>query len=294
VSVVLANSADSDHGAFSFPMSNRTLAVDAKLLEELQLTRAQLGLTGTPCLQQDDVDRLHEELEITLSDDVLAIFAMLERDIRQVVVLTEELREEGLPASYVAILADPEKFTWCLRKGKNTLTAWPAKTNLPKTLDAIVRRFRVIDAVEQQGDDDDDAPDLDEEGFDEDLDLGDEEDRDEDGEGDGDGEGDEDGEAREEREVAKDLAPKPKAKPPKRAPKPAKKKAPAKPKREPRPVEDITPWIVASERKERWVAHPRFGKGRVVREVKDGRHFLEIAFEDGTTRKLLAEFVKDA
>jgi hypothetical protein len=268
-------------------MSNRELAVDAKLLEELQLTRAQLGLTGKPCLSEDDVNRLHEELEVTLEDDVLAIFAMLERDLRQVVVLTEELREEGLPNSYIAILTDPERFTWCLRKGKNTLTAWPAKTNLPKTLDAIVRRFRVIDAVEQQDDDDDDAPELDE-GFDEDLDLGDEdsEDRDEDG--------DDDGEDREDREVAEDLAPKPKAKPIKRTPKPAKKKAAAKPKREPRPVEHVVPWIVASVRQEKWVSHPRFGRGRVLREVKDGRHFLEIAFEDGTTRKLLAEFVKDA
>lgn len=290
---MLANVANSDHGAISFLMANRTLVVDAKLLEELQLTRAQLGLTGTPCLKQDDVDRLHEELEVTLSDDVLAIFAMLERDIRQVVVLTEELREEGLPATYIAILADPEKFTWCMRKSKNTLTAWPAKTNLPKTLDAIVRRYRVLDAVEQ-GEDEDEAPDLDEEGFDEDLDLGDDEDR-EDGDGEGDGEGEgEDGEEREEREAAKELAPKPKVKPPKPVKKPAKKKGPTKPKREPRPVEDITPWVVASERKERWVAHPRFGKGRVMREVKDGRHFLEIAFEDGTTRKLLAEFVKDA
>lgn len=288
---MLANAADSDHGANRFPMSNRTLAVDAKLLEELQLTRAQLGLTGTPCLSQDDVDRLHEELEIQLSDDVLAIFAMLERDIRQVVVLTEELREEGLPSSYVAIVGDPEKFTWCMRKGKNTLTAWPARTNLPKTLDAIVRRFRVLDAVAQQDESEDDAPELDEESFDDDLDLGDEEERDSDEEGEGDGEEDE--EAREQREVAKDLAPKPKAKPVKRAPKPAKKKA-AKPRREPRPVEDVTPWIVASVKQERWVAHPRFGKGRVVREVKDGRHFLEIAFEDGTTRKLLADFVKDA
>ncbi|MEZ4252859.1 MAG: hypothetical protein R3B99_32020 [Polyangiales bacterium] len=274
-------------------MSNRTLAVDAKLLEELQLTRAQLGLSGTPCLSQDDVDRLHEELEVTLSDDVLAIFAMLEKDLRQAVVLTEELREEGLPSSYVALLSDPEKLTWCLRKGKGTLTAWPAKTNLPKTLDAIVRRFRMLDAVEQQ-DDDDEEPQLDE-GFDDDLDLGDEdEERDGESESDGEGEDGEEGdEAREEREIAKDLAARVKPKPVKRPPPKAKKK-PTKPKREPRPVEDVTPWIVVAEKKERWVAHPRFGKGRVVREVKDGRHFLEIAFEDGTTRKLLAEFVKDA
>ncbi|MBX3249460.1 MAG: hypothetical protein KF901_19950 [Myxococcales bacterium] len=261
-------------------MSNRNLEVDPKLLEELKLTRAQLGLTGQPCVSEDDVARVREELDLTLSDDLLAVFAMIERDLRQVVVLTEELREEGLPSTLVAIFADPEGFTWCLRKSKGTFTPWPAKKLAPKSLEEIVRRFRITE-------DEPEEPDFDEEEIDEDLDLGgdDDEERDEDGE--------DDDEDRADAESAEDLerhAPRRPARP-KPIKKPAKKK---EPKRAPRPVEDVIPWVVASRREVKWVEHPRFGRGKVVREVKDGRHFLEIAFEDGTTRKLLREFVRDA
>lgn len=257
-------------------MSKRNLEVDPKLLEELKLTRAQLGLTGKPCVSEDDISRVREELDLTLGDDLLAVFAMIERDLRQVVVLTEELREEGLPSTLVAVFADPEGFTWCLRKSKGTYSPWPVKKLAPKTLEEIVRRFRVTD--------DEPEPDFDDEELDEDLDLGDEdEERDEDSDS-------EEEDDRADAEAAEDLE----RHAPRRAPKPVKKPAKKKePKRPPRPVEHVIPWIEASLQEVKWVEHPRFGRGKVVREVKDGRHFMEIEFEDGSRRKLLREFVRD-
>lgn len=54
--------------------------------------------------------------------------------------------------------------------------------------------------------------------------------------------------------------------------------------------EGFVPRLVVSVPAERWVEHPKFGRGRVLREV-DGR--LEIAFSDAT-RTLLAKFVQPA
>lgn len=50
----------------------------------------------------------------------------------------------------------------------------------------------------------------------------------------------------------------------------------------------FVPRLVATAPAERWVEHPKFGRGKVLREV-DGR--LEIAFADGS-RTLLARFVR--
>lgn len=52
----------------------------------------------------------------------------------------------------------------------------------------------------------------------------------------------------------------------------------------------FVPRLVASVPAERWVEHPKFGRGKVLREA-DGR--LEIAFADAT-RTLLAKFVQPA
>ena len=54
--------------------------------------------------------------------------------------------------------------------------------------------------------------------------------------------------------------------------------------------ETFRPRLVATVLKERWVEHPKFGRGKVLREV-DGR--VEVAFADAT-RTLLARFVRDA
>lgn len=53
--------------------------------------------------------------------------------------------------------------------------------------------------------------------------------------------------------------------------------------------ETFRPRLVATVAQERWVEHPKFGRGKVLRVV-DGR--VEVAFADAT-RTLLARFVRD-
>lgn len=51
-----------------------------------------------------------------------------------------------------------------------------------------------------------------------------------------------------------------------------------------------TPRIVPAEPpSERWVEHPVFGRGRVLREVVEGRASLEIEFGDGRRRRILTD-----
>lgn len=58
-------------------------------------------------------------------------------------------------------------------------------------------------------------------------------------------------------------------------------------------VRAFAPALISDERPRRRVEHPKFGPGVVLRELEGGAK-LEVRFEDGSTRTLLARFVRAA
>jgi len=121
---------------------NRNLNVDPRLLEQLQLLRAQLHLTKPAVLEERDVVAVETAFGVTLPDGILALFAALRLDLRSILTLTDSLADEGLPARALALFEDPDGIIWCYRPGETKLRTFPAGevTSMPPA--AVVRRWR--------------------------------------------------------------------------------------------------------------------------------------------------------
>lgn len=121
------------------PSNDRTLIrVPRDLKHALILHRIRAGIAAKkPVVSQSSVDQVERTLGVSLPQELLAVFAATGRDPYEMVVLTEELREEDdSPQGLVAVSLDHRLAKtshlpayWCLelvsgRPGPCTMTRW--------------------------------------------------------------------------------------------------------------------------------------------------------------------------
>ncbi len=185
------------------------LEIPPELLLQLRLYRTQVGVGRAPVVLSEDVERIEDELNVSIRSDLIAFFAMTGQHIDLVVELTETLREEGMPHRLLAFAEDDEGFYWCVHPQREHLVTYPAGEAAPHSLATLVRRLRIQEAMVRSSAIETNTTDL-----------------------------------------------------------------------------AVPMLIVGQPQPEKWADHPRFGRGRVVRELEGA---LELEFSDGRRRRIRAD-----